>query len=137
MNDLISRSDVLELQRYNFGVSMLNSEEYIKVSDIEKMSTAYSVDKVVKELEEIINPKEMHFCRVVKGICIHDEDDIECIDCVAERAIEIVKHGGVNICKDCEYRHDNGNCLRVGGFCTAVDDKYCEKRKQGGVSDDV
>ena len=50
MNDLISRSDVLELQRYNFGVSLLNSEEYIKVSDIEKMSTAYSVDKVVKEL---------------------------------------------------------------------------------------
>ena len=41
------------------------------------------------------------------------------------------------ICKDCEYRHDNGNCLKVGGFCTAVDDKHCEKIKQGGVTDDV
>lgn len=39
MNDLISRSDVLELQRYNFGVSMLNSEEYIKVSESQRTRT--------------------------------------------------------------------------------------------------
>ena len=26
---------------------------------------------------------------------------------------------------DCQYRHENGNCLKVGGFCTSIDDKYC------------
>lgn len=28
---------------------------------------------------------------------------------------------------NCEYRHENGNCLKVGGFCMAVDDKHCHK----------
>lgn len=27
---------------------------------------------------------------------------------------------------NCMHRHENGNCLVVGGFCTAVDDKYCK-----------
>ena len=26
---------------------------------------------------------------------------------------------------NCQYRHENGNCLKVGGFCTSVDDKHC------------
>lgn len=53
-------------------------------------------------------------------------------------AIEIVKQGCVeNNRKDCEYRHDNGNCLKVGGFCTSVDDKHCEKMNQDGVAADV
>ena len=32
--------------------------------------------------------------------------------------------------KDCPYRHGNGNCMGVGGFCLAVDDKYCAKTKE-------
>lgn len=28
---------------------------------------------------------------------------------------------------NCQYRHENGNCLRIGGFCTSVDNKYCPK----------
>ena len=36
------------------------------------------------------------------------------------------KKGGTNR-KSCEYRHENGNCLKVGGFCTSVDDKHCMK----------
>lgn len=27
--------------------------------------------------------------------------------------------------KDCPLRHQNGNCLAVGGFCTAVSDEIC------------
>lgn len=27
---------------------------------------------------------------------------------------------------NCPMRADNGNCLPVGGFCTAVSDIYCE-----------
>jgi hypothetical protein len=29
--------------------------------------------------------------------------------------------------RNCEYRHDNGNCLKVGGFCMSVDDEHCVK----------
>ena len=26
----------------------------------------------------------------------------------------------------CPMRHENGNCLAVGGFCTAVNDEICQ-----------
>lgn len=29
--------------------------------------------------------------------------------------------------RDCKYRHENGNCLVVGGFCPSVHDRYCIK----------
>ena len=32
--------------------------------------------------------------------------------------------------KNCPYRHENGNCLPVGGFCTAVSDEYCEDARK-------
>lgn len=28
--------------------------------------------------------------------------------------------------KDCPMRHENGNCIVSGGFCTAVNDPICE-----------
>ena len=28
--------------------------------------------------------------------------------------------------KDCPMRHENGNCLPCGGFCTAVNDEICD-----------
>lgn len=105
MNDLISRSDVLELLYKIFDKYRMSTDKNTSIGksfgtdvfeEIRNMPTAYSLDKVVEELEEIINPKEMYFCRVSKGRCIHNEDDIECIDCVAQRAIEIVKQGGVS-----------------------------------------
>ena len=91
MSDLISRSDVLELQRYIFGVSMLNSEEYIKVSDVDNILTAYDIDRVVEELEEnasrytkkYATPYGNNGYRDTKAISIH-------------KAIEIVKRGGVD-----------------------------------------
>lgn len=33
---------------------------------------------------------------------------------------------------NCQYRHENGNCLKVGGFCTSVDDKHCPSVTQKG-----
>ena len=27
---------------------------------------------------------------------------------------------------NCPMRHENGNCLPVGGFCTAVNDPICD-----------
>lgn len=98
MSDLISRSELLkEIEKYKFGAISNDAErEYIKKTILDFIicqPTAYSVDRVVEELREIVNPKEMYFCRVSKGRCIHDEDDIGCIDCLAQKAIEIVKAG--------------------------------------------
>ena len=28
--------------------------------------------------------------------------------------------------KDCQMRHENGNCTVIGGFCTAVNDPICD-----------
>ena len=28
--------------------------------------------------------------------------------------------------EDCQMRHENGNCLPIGGFCTAVNDEICD-----------
>lgn len=62
---------------------------------IDSRSTTYDVDKVVEELEEIICPKRLYFCRVSKGRC-NKSDDVGCIDCAIQKAIEIVKRGGKN-----------------------------------------
>lgn len=32
-------------------------------------------------------------------------------------------------CRECEYLHENGNCLKVGGFFSSVSDKDCPKEK--------
>ena len=32
---------------------------------------------------------------------------------------------------NCKNRHENGNCLAVGGFCTAVSDKHCQYEPKG------
>lgn len=35
-----------------------------------------------------------------------------------------------DIRKNCKYRHDNGNCLKIGGFCLEVDDEHCMKIRE-------
>lgn len=30
---------------------------------------------------------------------------------------------------ECTYRHENGNCLKVGGFCTSVPLSHCQRYK--------
>lgn len=32
---------------------------------------------------------------------------------------------------NCKNRHENGNCLAVGGFCTAVSDEHCQYQPKG------
>jgi hypothetical protein len=62
---------------------------------LDKYPTSYDVDKVVEELDEIIYPQRLYFCRVSKGGC-NKSDDVGCIDCAIQKAIEIVKRGGKN-----------------------------------------
>ena len=75
---------------------MLNSEEYIKVSDVDNILTAYDIDRVVEELEEnasrytkkYVTPYGNNGYKDTKAISIH-------------KAIEIVKQCGTSddVCK--------------------------------------
>ena len=130
MSDLISRSELIKLFKEHMRTARDFREIIVNIiPTIKNQPAAYDIDKVVEELEKI---REKKTCNKEK--C--DAKEI-CRICVVDDAIEIVKQGGLSNRKDCEYRHENGNCLKVGGFCTSVDNKYCEKIKQGGVSDDV
>lgn len=73
--------------------TLLNTNAVLLLLD--KYSTSYDVDKVVEELDEIIYPQRLYFCRVSKGGC-NKSDDVGCIDCAIQKAIEIVKRGGKN-----------------------------------------
>ena len=55
MSDLIRREDVIKLvNQFVFGLCKAQNDEVIKIFNkyVEKIPTAYSVDKVVEELEE-------------------------------------------------------------------------------------
>lgn len=93
MSDLISRSELLkEIEKYKFGAISNDAErEYIKKTILDFIvcqPTAYSVDKVVKELE-----KELKKGNIT-------------IDLGEFRLFEIVKQGGVS--DDCCEWKDNG-----------------------------
>ena len=75
-----------------------NSIYLMLTVDKEKYSpTAYDIEKVVAELEEMIKPKKFYFCKYAKGGCKHlDNDAKDCLECIVELSIDIVRKGGVN-----------------------------------------
>lgn len=96
MSDLISRSELIkQLNKYCGNQRYLVSENIREI--INNQPTAYSVDKVVEELKQ----KKEEVQRM-RNTCVALSDlevcDIENV--TYERAIEIVKHGGVR--KDVE-----------------------------------
>lgn len=130
---LIDADDLIEvLTKYKFGAISSDSErEYVKdtmLNFVADQPTVYDIDKVVEEFEEIVNPKEPHFCRVSKGRCIHDEDDIGCIDCLSKKAIEIVKQGGVSD-DVCEWKLEDDNLMTGCGDYFNLYDNCTDKFK--------
>ena len=96
MSDLIRREDVIKLvNQFVFGLCKEQNDEVRRTFNkyIEKMPTAYSVEKVVEELEQ----KKEEVQRM-RNTCVALSDlevcDIENV--IYKRAIEIVKHGGVS-----------------------------------------
>ena len=96
MSDLIRREDVIKLvNQFVFGLCKEQNDEARKTFNkyIEKMPTAYDIDKVVEELEQ----KKEEVQRM-RNTCVALSDlevcDIENV--TYKRAIEIVKHGGVS-----------------------------------------
>ena len=95
MSDLISRSKAIsvlkQLEEHSLSGKMdISNAIYL----LENQPTAYSVDKVVEELEKAKHeiPSE-DYCRSIndKEKC----DGRNCFECCAEYLIEIVKRGGV------------------------------------------
>ena len=49
-------------------------------------------ENIIEKLEEMIHPKQLYFCKYARGGCKHlDNDDKDCMECVVENAIDIVK----------------------------------------------
>ena len=112
MSDLISRSElIMRLSDYALQESPNDNESTGEqriskmiydaiqncISCVEEQPTAYSVDRVVEELEEMIHPKQLYFCKYARGGCKHlYNNDKDCMECIVENAIEIVKQGGVS-----------------------------------------
>ena len=83
---------------------------------LDMQPTAYSVGKVVEELEEMIHPKQLYFCKYARGGCKHlDNNDKDCMECVVENAIEIVKQGGVSD-DVCEWKLDGDMAINPHTF---------------------
>lgn len=102
MSDLISRSELL---KHSGKVTEYDEAGYsrvyraVSVEDIKYQPIAYDVDKVVKELEELLSlfyennstTRYEKYCKT-KVKC----KAVNCFECVIGEAIEIVKGGGVN-----------------------------------------
>lgn len=101
---------LLSVKRINKGFPLLDDDQEINNYDvgqeetfdliIRKLSeqpTAYDVDKVVEQLEEEREYSYANFTEYVneKSPCLDDEYD-DCFHRGLERAIKIVKRGGVN-----------------------------------------
>ena len=90
MSDLISRKELIDYFYYGIDDKpIIDGISDRKIIDIIKnQPTAYSVDKVVEELEE--RQKEY-----LAGFGVHNNDEMYGIACGLGDAIKIVKQGGV------------------------------------------
>ena len=89
-NDLISRSALMQALRGNVLVDVTPNLEQA----IAEQPTAYDLDKVIKELEEYAHSDICGPCRSCR--ISDDIENIECENCGALGALEIVKNGGVH-----------------------------------------
>ena len=120
MSDLISRSALLkEIEKYKFGAISNDAErEYIKKTIFDFINfqpTAYSVDKVVKELKEL---KMRYFLTIANTGDEKSDFAYENVGNVLDKAIEIVKQGGVSddVCEKMQMQAYNkavDNCLKI------------------------
>ncbi|MGD6877854.1 hypothetical protein [Bacillus infantis] len=87
--------DADELKKSDYGevfrvvLIKYSSNDVLEEIELDDMPTAYNVDKVVEELENMLDPQ------IEKNRCMSMACDFEdnCTDCVLKAAIEIVKVG--------------------------------------------
>ena len=140
MSDLIRREDVTRLvNQFVFGLCKAQNDEVIKIFNkyVEKIPTAYSVDKVIKELEKIkglaCDGKSCSECEYTSDCLEGEQSEKVAID----KAIEIVNHGCVETetetIRDKAVKWNNNSSKRVP--YEFID--YVEGKREIGVSDDV
>lgn len=88
-NDLISRSALMQALRGNVLVDVTSNLEQA----VAEQPTAYDLDKVIKDLEEYAHSDICGPCRSCR--ISDDINNIECENCGALGALEIVKGGGI------------------------------------------
>ena len=98
-NDLISRKQVIETAervfaeyRMSYGGHRGGFAEAVSEA-IENIPTAYDVDKVLEQLE---NCRDIMISPTNKDCFGEECKHSDCMACVFEKAIEIVKVGGLN-----------------------------------------
>ena len=107
-------ADQLKINLYHNKKVVLNDD---LVKCIDDTKTAYSVDKVVEELEKAKHEiASEDYCRSIndKEKC----DGRNCFECCAEYLIEIVKQGGVSD-DVCEWNGEQSRLVRYTRFTTA------------------
>ena len=103
MSDLIRREDIIKLvNQFVFDLCKDQNDEVRRTFNkyIEKMPTAYDIDKVVEELESFAKLAED---RWTNGTSKYAYQEHKCW----VKAIEIVKHGGVSD-DVCEWKYAIG-----------------------------
>lgn len=94
MGDLISRSKVIEVLKET-GIIVDNDLGHLVVEEIERIPTAYDVEKVVEQLEDAKEKVATEdYCRT-KYYIENDCKGKDCFRCCAEYLIEIVRKDGV------------------------------------------
>ena len=132
MSDLISRSELLEEIK---SLSIVLNGKQIFSDDakdtilriINEQPTAYSVDNVVKELEEL---KMRYFLTIANTGDEKSDFAYENVGNVLDKSIEIVKQGGVSD-DVCEWKLEDDNLMTgCGDYFNLYDNctgkfKYC------------
>ena len=113
MSDLIRRSEVIDVLKQT-GIIQDNDLGHLVIDEINRIQTAYDVDKVIEELEKI------------KAKCLSCGDIVGCTE--FKKAIEIVKQGCISD-DVCEWKEDhtfNGLFKSCGGYEVFIEKyKYC------------
>lgn len=88
--------DAEEFKKQIAGMAIVNNYPADKANKmcelIDCQPTAYDVDKVVERLEEYAHS---NICNLHNGCPYRDNEDINCENCGAIGAVEIVKSGGI------------------------------------------
>ena len=138
MSDLISRSELLKrLEEWNTSDKTDKALYNFALHRIIEQPTAYDIDKVVEELEEIkgsaCDGKSCSECEYTSDCLEGEQSEKVAID----KAIEIVNHGCVGTetetIRDKAVKWNNNSSKRVP--YEFID--YVEGKREIGVSDDV
>ncbi len=85
-----------------------------KIKFIEYINGSVNVEKEVIDRQPTIDPETLPIVQELRAKLENAEKEIERLKGVAKPN-----------CISCDMQHQNGNCLSVGGFCTAVPAAYC------------